>query len=524
MWHRCADTDATMQHFRSVARFAPLGLLSVLVACGVVDPAETEQVPDSDAGAVDSGVAVDASPRDAATGDATAVVDAALDAAALDGGAALDAGAFDAASDAAAALDAASDAGAALDAASDAGRDAGPPPPVCVPGPYAIGARKAVQVTTSGWHQCARFDDGSLKCWGVNADGELGLGDRITRGSNRPCLMGTNLPFVNLGGRRFSDVIAFNKDRPGRGLRTCAIANGEIFCWGNGVGKNPGDLAALAPFPLPARALRFAKNHAVIEGGQTNACALLEGGKVACTGTNGVGQLGTGDRVEHSDFVVVDLGPGAVATDIAVNDGSACALLQAGTIKCWGDGALHGISTPRPATSATDARGDEPGEMGANLPTLPLGAATRIWGHFWTTCALIPNDGVRCWGDPGGTPVRAKEATRYVVAPGAPYAYGIFERLRNTVRLRRTDGSLTAGAGITLPIPPAPFHTRLTNETPADADPILDETGRQEMSALWSVTHTYEVRASGLVTGNRGLQGRSEDLSGIVNGVADIGF
>jgi hypothetical protein len=45
------------------------------------------------------------------------------------------------------------------------------------------------------------LNDGSVKCWGGNGDGELGLGDTTSRG-DQANEMGDNLPTVKL----FSDV------------------------------------------------------------------------------------------------------------------------------------------------------------------------------------------------------------------------------------------------------------------------------------------------------------------------------
>jgi len=51
-----------------------------------------------------------------------------------------------------------------------------------------------------GWkHACAVLDDGSVKCWGYNGVGNLGVGDPQTRGDD-PGEMGDALPFVDLGG------------------------------------------------------------------------------------------------------------------------------------------------------------------------------------------------------------------------------------------------------------------------------------------------------------------------------------
>ncbi len=56
-------------------------------------------------------------------------------------------------------------------------------------------------------HTCAIFEDGRMKCWGQNVFGQLGLGDTTDRGAS-PGQMGDDLPFVDVGtGRTVREVI-----------------------------------------------------------------------------------------------------------------------------------------------------------------------------------------------------------------------------------------------------------------------------------------------------------------------------
>jgi alpha-tubulin suppressor-like RCC1 family protein len=57
--------------------------------------------------------------------------------------------------------------------------------------------RTALQLTAGGNNTCARLDDGSVKCWGLNGNGQLGLGDAQDRGDG-PGEMGAALPAVQL--------------------------------------------------------------------------------------------------------------------------------------------------------------------------------------------------------------------------------------------------------------------------------------------------------------------------------------
>ena len=67
----------------------------------------------------------------------------------------------------------------------------------------------------------------AAKCWGNNVWGNLGLGDRDSRGKSMN-EMGNTLPYVNLG--RF---IAVNELSAGDS-HSCARVNGnQVKCWGN---------------------------------------------------------------------------------------------------------------------------------------------------------------------------------------------------------------------------------------------------------------------------------------------------
>ena len=70
------------------------------------------------------------------------------------------------------------------------------------------------------------LDNSSIKCWGYNASGQLGLGDANNRGvgSNE---MGDNLPSIDLGSGKTARAISAGDSH------TCAVLdNASLKCWG----------------------------------------------------------------------------------------------------------------------------------------------------------------------------------------------------------------------------------------------------------------------------------------------------
>ena len=256
---------------------------------------------------------------------------------------------------------------------------------------------------------CVVLDDGAVKCWGGNTGGQLGLGDTDHRG-DQPGEMGNALPTVDLGpGQRARAVGASNE-------HTCALlVGGDVACWGYnadgrlGLGdtQTRGDQASEMGANLPLVALGSGRTATALAVGGYHQCAILDDGSVKCWGTNFFGQLGQGDNATRGDgsgemgdaLLPVDLGLGRTAVEIAAGNFHSCAILDDGSVKCWGSNASGELGL-----GAFDHRGDGASEMGGALPAVDLGpgrTATALSLGFNTSCALLDDGSVKCWGGNG---------------------------------------------------------------------------------------------------------------------------
>jgi alpha-tubulin suppressor-like RCC1 family protein len=240
--------------------------------------------------------------------------------------------------------------------------------------------RTAKRITGGSWYSCALLDNAMVRCWGANRFGELGLGDTANRGDG-PAEMGDNLPAVDFGAGRAAKAIA------GSGEHTCVLLdNGAMKCWGYnnygelGVGdrNHRGDAPGEMGESLRAVRVGTQRTAISISVGRSFTCAGLDNRSSKCWGLNNYGALGLGDTVTRGDDLgemgdnlpTVDFGVGKTADAISAGAGEhTCALLNDRNVKCWGNnwGGALGLGD-------TLNRGDEPGEMGDNLPTV------QLWG------------------------------------------------------------------------------------------------------------------------------------------------
>lgn len=256
-------------------------------------------------------------------------------------------------------------------------------------------------------HSCIRYSDMSVKCWGNNNYGQLGVGDTVNYGTSAEDI--ERLSWTRLA----QQTIALGAGES----HTCAVnQDGNVSCWGNnaygqlGIGSSVASkgkaLSELAPSYVSLGTGRTALSVAV---GSNFTCTILDNGKVKCWGNNDYGQLGLGDKINRGlnssemgdNLGYVDLGPGRTAVALSAGGYHVCAILDTNSVKCWGRNFYGQLGL-----GDTNNRGDNSGEMGGSLPTVNVGGGITIRqiaaAHEHTCVILVPGGSadaqVNCWG------------------------------------------------------------------------------------------------------------------------------
>jgi alpha-tubulin suppressor-like RCC1 family protein len=244
---------------------------------------------------------------------------------------------------------------------------------------------------------CAIAEDGLVRCWGRDKQGELGdgkgQGERVKRG-------------VVPGVGKVKKVALASRFG-------CALLEDKtVKCWGTGRIANDGKVVSDAKPTLVA--------------GVSDAEELVASGAIACVrGASGVVCWGADEKT-------IGAPPkGAAFKQIAAGFTHACALDAAGAVTCWGPGDWGGngiFAKPAGSGAVQVATGDrhgciltkrqtvqcwgmnDAGQLGIKsdlephkklVPVPGISGAVRIIAGEASTCALLGEGSVRCWGSNG---------------------------------------------------------------------------------------------------------------------------
>lgn len=261
---------------------------------------------------------------------------------------------------------------------------------------------------------------GAARCWGANANGQLGNGQRSTGPDD--LANATPSDVIGLG----SGVASISSGGLGLifGSRGCAVTTaGAAQCWGGNfpgaLGIDSNDLFRTSPATVSG----LGSGVAEVAVGGLHACARTVGGAVRCWGSNSSGQLGIGNidntriyefnanpggepqiATSETDFrstpvEVSGLGSGVV--DLAAGSIASCALLDNSQVRCWG------LDLTNPTVTSLDVLNDQNTEIDpvANAQAAPVEIAglgstvSQIAIGGYHACALLGDGSVRCWGN-----------------------------------------------------------------------------------------------------------------------------
>jgi alpha-tubulin suppressor-like RCC1 family protein len=274
----------------------------------------------------------------------------------------------------------------------------------------------AAEVVVGDAHTCVRTRDGLVQCWGANDDGQLGAGSAGGAPVPRPqgVLLGASL----LRGVR---AIAAGSQH------TCALRdNGAALCWGR---HDRGQLGvpvpesfapcahACIPTAVPIVGYEGPPVPPEPDGGDASvptdgarvdasgdASAPRDGGSRRDAGNLRDGAADAGDGYEDVPVdvqIVIDGGPDAAVqapAAVAISAGGAfsCLSLSDQTVRCWGSNRAYelgnGLANEGGAALTTVIA--SPGSAATN----PLQGAVDVESGGATTCAVLTDRSVRCWG------------------------------------------------------------------------------------------------------------------------------
>jgi alpha-tubulin suppressor-like RCC1 family protein len=250
------------------------------------------------------------------------------------------------------------------------------------------------QLAAGAEHTCAVLRSGEVRCWGKNERYQLGysVASNDIGDNELPASAGD----VTVGVRATQVAAGFS--------HTCALlVTGNVRCWGSSGALGYPGVAKVGDDETPSLAgdVDVGGKVTQIVAGARHTCALLESGSVRCWGSAANGMLGYAGRFDpigddETPASAGDVDVGGKVVQLDAGDYATCALLESGRVRCWGSGELGELGYGN-----TEDIGDD--ETPASAGDVDIGGlATRIDVGFRHVCATLESGAVRCWGR-GGT-------------------------------------------------------------------------------------------------------------------------
>jgi len=237
----------------------------------------------------------------------------------------------------------------------------------------------AMAIAAGDDHTVALLSDGSVWCWGSNKHGELGNGGGGD--SNRPARVGSFTNAIRISARFHQTYVILSDNK----------VDGALWGWGDNAGGQIGVGTKGGNCPAPVQAFQEKLNHVIaVAAGDHHTCAVLSSGEVWGWGANFFGQLGNNDS-KTAQVITAPVQTAGIKTATAVSAGDlhTCAILQDGSLWCWGfnsSGQVGGKSGPKSI---------------APTKVVLSKSAKMVVGGGLHTITLLEDGTVQCWGENG---------------------------------------------------------------------------------------------------------------------------
>ncbi len=174
------------------------------------------------------------------------------------------------------------------------------------------------------------------------------------------------------------------------GHHTCLISrDGDLRCTGDNrrgqLGVDRGDWYHRRPLPVESMGLPIR----TVAAGYEHTCAVTDAGTVFCWGEGSKGRLGNGTVERPPSWLPVPVvGLPSDARGLAVGRDHACVVLGTGAVHCWGANDHYQIGNAGGGTASAVA-----------LPVQETeGRIIALTAGYGFTCALHDGDEIYCWG------------------------------------------------------------------------------------------------------------------------------
>lgn len=249
-----------------------------------------------------------------------------------------------------------------------------------------------VQISAGQRHTCALFSDNAVHCWGDDGNGQLGngsAGEQTTLGVAVSGLVAKQITTDKNYGIFTSNY-------------TCALSanDNSVSCWGSdnlgqlGNGATAGNQQTPVAVDLDGASIFGNGSAKQVFAGGAHACAILNDSSVKCWGVARNQQLLNGSSTSNqtAPAVAIDL----VAKQLALGSNHSCAIFTDDGVRCWGSGRNGRLGIGNTALQST------PTPVDLNGTTVDgNGTAKQIDVGSFSSCAILSDDSVSCWGSDG---------------------------------------------------------------------------------------------------------------------------